>query len=66
MEVCEPKEILSFPATFRKTKGRAARMAQKKKTRLLWRTSDKNVKNLSKKWIILRDPPHVLVGIINS
>jgi len=29
MEVCEPKEILSFPATFRKTKGSSARMAKK-------------------------------------
>ena len=30
MEVCEPKEILSFPATFRKTKGPSARMAEAK------------------------------------
>ena len=46
MEVCEPKEILSFPATFRKRT--ISKNGEKKKTRLLWTTSDKNVKILSK------------------
>lgn len=48
MEACEPKEILSFPATFRKTKRTINKNGEKTKTRLLWTTSDKNVKNLSK------------------
>ena len=48
MEVCEPKEVPQFPGDLSQNERTISKNGEKKKTRLLWRTSDKNVKNLSK------------------